>query len=249
MKTYNRSLLSFAFSVIVLSALNVVVVSCRSASSRLLDQIAAMVTDRPEEALFALAEVDTTGFSVVEKAQVVYLHTRAAAKANLPLTWPDEMRDAAKVLAEHTSDRDEQSMAYYYAGYAYFKNNRLADAVREYHNSERILGDVLTKPMFKHVQYALFRCYYNQSLYKDAVGCLRLNLRAAEVQYDTVDIIDTKNVIAHINMIQKNYDSAWHYYSESQHLLALYSHEETGSFTRCYNGMSTVLYKLGRFVV
>lgn len=246
MKTYNRSLLSFAFSVIVLSALNVVVVSCRSASSRLLDRIAAMVTERPEEALFILAEIDTTGFSVLEKAQVVYLRTRAAAKADLPLTWPDEMCDAAKVLAEHTSDRDEQSMAYYYAGYAYFENNRLADAVREYHNSERIIDGDSAAPMLYYVYNALYDCYYKQSLYEEAIDYSVRRIRAAFARLDTLSAIDGMYALAHLNVMLNNFTVGWDYYARLQQLMDSYSQEVPELQTLCYNGKATILRDLGQ---
>lgn len=204
-----------------------------------------MVAEHPGEALLILDKVNTAGFSDVDKAQAVYLRTRASAKVGLAVTWPDEMCEAAKILAEQTSDHELQAMAYYYAGYACFENDKLADAVREYRHCERILGDNLSKPLFKYVQGALYRCYYNQSLYEEATVCLRLNLCAAQAQCDTVEMIRATNMIAHINMIQENYDSAWNYYSQSQNLLAIYSHEEKTSLARCYNGKSIVLRNQG----
>ncbi len=244
MKTYRFFLLSFKFSVLAFVAEGIFVY-CRVDSTRLLEKVETIVADRPDEALLALAKIDTTGLRDVDKARTVYLRTRASAKAGLPVTWPEEMCEAAEVLAEQTSDHDLQAMAYYYAGYACFKNDDLAAAVREYRHCERILGDVPSKPLFKYVQDALFKCYYDQSLYEEAVACLQLKLHAAKMQRDTVGIIDATNAIAHINMIQEDYNSALQYYSQSQHLLAHCSHKEISLLSRCYNGKSVVLCKLG----
>ncbi len=246
MKTYRYPLLSPAVFAIVFFVWSAAFVSCRPDSIRLLEQAESMIAERPDEALLALVKIDTAGFSDIDKARTVYLLTRASAKTGLPVTWPDKMCEAAAVLAELSLDFDLQAMAYYYAGYACFKNNRLADAVREYHNSERVIDGDSAAPMLYYVYNALYDCYYEQSLYEEAIDYSTLRIRAAFARLDTLAAIDGMYALAHLNVMLNNYTTGWDYYIQSQQLMESYSQKVPELLTLCYNGKATILRELGK---
>lgn len=158
--------LTFGFLLLILSALY----SCRpnAAEPPLMMQAESVLQSHPDSAYRLLEQIDTASLTPVQRAHHCYLFTAATDKLGLPITWHEEMSQAADLYAPTVNDDETKARIYYYAGLANQRNHKDSAAVSYLYRSLDYQEESVPTRLLVFTYEGIFLSYFNQSYFSEA---------------------------------------------------------------------------------
>ncbi|MDE6768580.1 MAG: tetratricopeptide repeat protein [Muribaculaceae bacterium] len=223
--------------------IGILIISCSERRhDRRLSEIAAIVSDHPEEALQRLDSIDASQLSTADRHFYDFLTIKGSDKAYIPHTSDSLILDVIEYYSTHNKELHPEAL--YYGARVYSDLGDYPTALKYFQKAlDHLPSDTKDIDLKCRILSQTGRLLNTLRLYQEAIPYVESTLELNRQQNDTINIIYELQLLGEIYLRAEIYDKAEKYFREAL-ALGNNSPKEHNARTRMY--LAQIKYKTGQ---
>lgn len=163
-----------------------------------LDKAENLLPDYPDSVLEIIKDIPLDKLNDLERAQYVFVKTRAFAKTKQSIPWPEEIHNAAIFYVEnsHSFDGNKGGAYFYFSGLALYWNKMIPEAIIDWITCAEILEKEKPCRRLYSTYENLYQAYSEQMMTDECVLYAKKALMTARQINDSTRILNSLNYLA-----------------------------------------------------